>query len=82
LIFQRLIYFRFPSTDSPKGLLNGSEETTPETRAQAIALQQRYTSEDLYKPRYLYLNQSRRRRHVVEENSEEAKDTKVEEISS
>lgn len=67
-------------TDSPKALLNGTEETQ-ESRAQTIAQQQRYTSEDLYKPRFDFGNRSRRRGQVTEENSEGAKDAKMEDVS-
>lgn len=56
--------------DSSK--INGVEEITLESRAQQIAQQQRYTSDDLYKPRFDFGNRTRRRGQVTEETSDDA----------
>ncbi|CRL01198.1 CLUMA_CG014173, isoform A [Clunio marinus] len=63
------------SPDSSAGLMNGNDETS-ESRAQLIAQQQRYPTEDLYKPRFDFGNRSRRRGQVTEENSEDSKEEK------
>lgn len=73
------------SGDSPANLANGSEVMTPEARAQSIAQQQRYSSDDLYKPRVDFgANRNRRRRCNSEMNSGErdTPDMKVNEVSN
>lgn len=47
-------------------LTNGTDEITPEQKAHAIAQQQRYNSDDLYKPRFDFGSRSRRRGQVVD----------------
>lgn len=66
-----------PGETSEVKLANGIDEVTPESRAQSIAQQQRYTTEDLFKPRFDF----RRRSAVVEESLAEVKDSPSEEIS-
>lgn len=68
-----------PSTDLK--VLNGNETITAESRAQSIAQQQRYTDDDLYKPRVDFGgNRNRRRRGNSETNSNEVKEVKVPEV--
>lgn len=57
-------------------LTNGSDEASAGARAHTISQQQRYTSEDLFKPRFNFGNRNRRRGGAVEEASiEEAAKT-------
>lgn len=62
-------------TDAAK-LQNGSEETSSE--AQSIAQQQRYNTEDLYKPRFDFGNRNRRRGQATEDISDEPQVSKIE----
>lgn len=61
-------FFWFFASDSLLALPNSPEESTPEVRAQTIAQQQCYTTEDLYKPRFDFGNRNRRRGQNTEES--------------
>lgn len=66
--------------DSPK--MNGLEEISSESKAQHIAQQQRYSNEDLYKPRFDFGNRSRRRGQVTEETSDDAQKSNNESVAN
>lgn len=70
-----------PGEPSDAKQTNGIDEVTAESRAQSIAQQQRYSSEDLYKPRFDF-SRSRRRGAAIEENLAEAKIPKPDEMST
>lgn len=69
------------TTDASK-LPMETEESSSESRAQSIAQQQRYNSDDLYKPRFDFGYRSRRRGQVTEEAPDEAQGSKTEDSSS
>lgn len=58
-----------------------TEETLPESRAQSIAQQQRYDTNDLYKPRFDFGYRNRRRGQGTEEAPDEAQGSKPEAAS-
>lgn len=60
---------------------NGIEETSSEVKAQTIVQQQRYTSDDLYKPRFDFGYRSRRRGQVTTEaTSDDAQGSKADDV--